>query len=86
MNTFYFEMTDTFGSDLNYCWLRRFEVKAKNLHGALCKLSKETGFNFRNNGSYYKAKNACIGLYELDFGHAEYLLENSDWLDKAIKL
>lgn len=86
MNTFYFEMTDTFGDDLNYCWLKRFKVKANTLHGALCKLSKEVGFNFKNNGSYYKAKNACVGLYELDFDHAEYVTENTDWLEKAVEL
>ena len=60
MNTFYFEMTDTFGGDLNYCWLKRFKINAKNLKGALIKLSKETGFNFRNNGSYYKAKTLVL--------------------------
>lgn len=86
MNTFYFELTDTFGGDLNYCWLRRFKVNAKTLHGALCKLSKEIGLNFRNKGSYYKAKNACVGLYELDFDHTDYLLDNTDWLEKAIVL
>jgi hypothetical protein len=86
MSKFYFELTDTFGSDLNYCWLKRFEVTANSLHGALCKLSAEIGFNFRFNGSYYKAKNACVGLYELDFDHADFVLNNSDWLDKAIKI
>lgn len=80
MKTFYFEMTDTFGSDLNYCWLRMFEVKAKNLHGALCKLSKEIGLNFRSNGLYYKAKSACVGLYELEYDPSD------DWIEKAIKL
>ena len=86
MNTFYFELTDTFGGDLNYCWLKRFKVNAKTLHGALCKLSKEIGFNFRNNGSYYKAKGACIGLYELDFDLADYVLTYTDWLEKAIEI
>jgi len=86
MNTFYFEMTDTFGGELNYCWLTRFAINAKNLKGALIKLSKETGYNFRNNGLHYKAKHACVAAYELDFCHAEYVLENTDWLDKAIKL
>lgn len=86
MQTFYFEMTDTFGGELNYCWIRRFKISAKNLKGALIKLSRETGFNFRNNGSYYKAKNACIGAYELDFGHAEYVTENTDWSEKAVEL
>lgn len=78
---FYFEMTDTFGGELNYCWLHRFIVEAKSLRGALIKLSKETGYNFRaTNNIYYKAKNACIGLYELDYE------VSSEWIEKAAKL
>lgn len=70
---FYFEMTDTFGGELNYCWVKRFKINAKSLHGALIKVSKETGYNFKNNGLYYKAKNNCVGLYEMqnDFGDIE---------------
>ena len=77
METFYFEVTDTFGHDLNYCWLDRFEIKATSLRGALSKLSKHTGLNFRNNGSYFKAKKACIGAYEVEWGVDE------DWKNRA---
>jgi hypothetical protein len=66
MKTFYFEMTDTFGGELNYSWIKRFEIKASSLHGALIKLSRETGFNFRFNGFNYQARNACVCAYELD--------------------
>ena len=66
MNTFYFEMTDTFGGEPNYCWLKKFEITAKSRHGALMKLSRETGFNFRFDGINYQAKNACVCAYELD--------------------
>ena len=64
--TYYFEVTDTFGGELNYCWLDRFAIEASSLRGALIKLSRHTGLNFRHNGSYYKAKNACIGAYEVE--------------------
>lgn len=77
---FYFEMTDTFGTELNYCWLKRFNVKATSLKSALTKISKETGLNFRNQGNYYKAKNACIGLYLLEFE------VDRNWLDKSLKI
>lgn len=77
MEKFYFEMTDTYAGELNYCWLHRFEVHAKNLKGALIKLSRETGFNFRYNGSYYKARSACIGIYELDYEIEENWLEHA---------
>ena len=73
MNTYYFELTDTFGGELNYCWVKRFKVTSKSIQGAVSKLSKLTGFNFRYNGLYYKAKKACIGLCEIqnDFGDIE---------------
>jgi len=75
--TFYFEMTDTFGGELNYCWLHRFTIKAKNIRGALIKLSHETGYNFRFDGTNYKAKHACIVAYELDYELP------SDWIERS---
>lgn len=63
---FMFEMTDTYGTELNYCWLKKYVIKARSLKGALIKLSIHTGLNFRNNGIYYKAKQACIGAYEFE--------------------
>ncbi len=80
MNNFYFEMTDTFGGELNYCWIHRFNIKAKSLRGALQKLSNETGFNFRNNGFIYKAKKACIAAYEIECPR------DQDWIEKAREL
>lgn len=78
-DTFYFEMTDTFGGELNYCWLYRFSIEAKNLRGALIKLSRKTGYNFRHNGLIYKAKNACIAAYELEY------IPDSFWFDASEK-
>ena len=70
MTTFFFEMTDTFGGEPNYCWIKRFEIHAKSLHGALMKLSRETGFNFRFDGINYRAKKACVCAYEVSFEQA----------------
>lgn len=72
-NIFYFELTDTFGSELNYCHVTRFKVYASTIRGAVGKVSKETGYNFKFNGSYYKAKKACIGLIE--FGEYDSIEE-----------
>ena len=77
MNTYYFELTDTFGGELNYCHLYRFAINAKSIRGALIKLSKHTGLHFRKNGLYYKAKKACLAAYEI-----EYEID-SCWLDEA---
>ena len=30
-----YEMTDTFGGEANYCWVRRGTVKAKSFRGAI---------------------------------------------------
>jgi hypothetical protein len=64
---FFFHVTDTFGNELNYCWLHRYKIKSKSIKGALIKLSKYTGLNFKNNGVYYKAKHACIAAYLVDY-------------------
>lgn len=83
MSKFYFEMTDTFGGELNYCWLHRFTVNANTKLGAIRKISKETGFNFRlSNYGYHKAKNACVGLYEI----GEFESPDNDWIEKSEKL
>lgn len=91
MNKFYFEMTDTFSGELNYCWIERFEVEAKSLRGALQKLSRVTGYNFRSTGmigdfeKLFKARKACVALYEIsehNFDGAVF----KDWLLRAKKL
>lgn len=81
-NLYYFEMTDLFGGELNYCWLHRFIIESISTRGAISKLSKEVGFNFKNTGLYYKAKDAHVAAYELDIGQEV----TQDWTDKAKKL
>lgn len=83
METFYFEMTDTFGGELNYCWLDRYTIEAKNIRGALIKLSKDTGLNFRHDGAVYRAKRACIAVYEVNDGMEA---PDTDWVNKSKKL
>ncbi len=65
MQYFYFEITDTFAGEANYCWVKRYAVNANKLHGALCKLSKELGLNFRFNGERYNVKNANICAFDI---------------------
>ena len=77
---FYFEMTDTFCGELNYCWLHRFAIEAKSLHGALMKLSRETGFNFKFDGMVYRAKRACVAAYVLDHE------VDKEWEEKSVHL
>lgn len=76
---FYFEMTDTFGGETNYSWLHRFIVPAKSPLGAIQKISRETGFRYRFDGTFYRAKGACIVAYEC----FEYDTPPNQWLDDA---
>ena len=60
---FYFHLTDTYGGETNYCWIKRYFVDANSLHGALCIISRETGYNFSLYcNEIYHAKGACIAL------------------------
>jgi hypothetical protein len=42
-HTFKIEITDTFGGDANYSWVRRYTYKAKSFLGAIQKLAREHG-------------------------------------------
>lgn len=41
---YYFEVTDTFGGEANYCWVRRYNVSASSMRGAIGMVNKEEGF------------------------------------------
>jgi len=63
--SFFVEITDTFGGESNYSWVNRFIVKASTFRGAISKVSKETGYSFKcvmsaGDMSRYDAKSACI--------------------------
>ena len=45
---FYFvELTDTFGGEANYCWVKRYKVAASSFNGAIRKVSKDSFYRFR---------------------------------------
>lgn len=65
MSTFKIEVTDTYGGEANYCWVRRYKYKAKSMLGAIRMLSREYGGQWRKESDYgdmarYNLKNACI--------------------------
>lgn len=65
--TYTFEVTDTFCGEANYCWKREHHIEAWSLHGALCKLSRIEGLNFRGaGGGRYDARGACICAFLLE--------------------
>jgi hypothetical protein len=64
-NLYFAEITDTYGGESNYTWVRRYLVKAASIRGAVQKLSRETGHSFTkkygdSEGARYDAKGACI--------------------------
>ena len=64
--TYYIEVTDTFGGECNYCWIRRYAVKATSERGAMRVIGNHGGFNLRNDGLKWNFKNACIAAYVVD--------------------
>ena len=65
MATYNIEVTDTFGGDANYCWVRRYAVTAKSMLGAVQKLASIEGSGWKvdyNDGNFarYNLKGACV--------------------------
>ena len=61
------ELTDTFGGEANYCWVRRYNVRATTPRGAISKLSRETGYSFQAEGAgRYNSHGACVCAFVLD--------------------
>jgi hypothetical protein len=62
---YFVEVTDTYGEEANYSWVRRYKVHASSMLGAIRKVSKESGFRFRKDFSAgdfarYNAQGACV--------------------------
>jgi len=63
--SFYVELTDTYGGEANYSWVKRFIVRASTFQGAISKVSKETGYRFKSvmdsgDMKRYDAKGNCV--------------------------
>jgi hypothetical protein len=55
---FMVEVTDTFGGEANYCWIRRYKIKARTERGAMCKVP---GYSWRKEyEGRYNALGACV--------------------------
>lgn len=48
MNTYSVLLTDTFGDEPNYSWVRETRVKAKSFRGAIIKAKRELGVNLKH--------------------------------------
>lgn len=62
------EITDTFGGEANYSWIRRFMVSANSMRGAVQKLARSEGGGWRKNygdsdSARYNLSGACICMF-----------------------
>jgi hypothetical protein len=63
MKTYYIYLTDLFGGNLNYSFVTKFIVTAKSERGAVQKMSRLTGLNFRHyHGDIYHSTSKLTGL------------------------
>ena len=76
---YYVEVTDTYAGEANYCWVKRFKVHASSRLGAIRKVSRETGYRFREVANYgdmvrYDAKGAAVSAFLEGYeAQAEYM-------------
>lgn len=59
------EITDTFGGEANYSWVKRYQYKAKSALGAIQKLAREHGGGWRKewdsgDSARYNLNGACV--------------------------
>ena len=78
--TFFVEMTDTYGGSANYCWVRRYLVKATTMRGAIRIVAKHTGYSGRlkkvadyGDMTRHDAKGACICFFTSYYAEEDYL-------------
>ena len=65
LHTFHIEITDTYGREANYSWVKRTRVKAISERGAIAAYARENGAGWRkswDNGMTvrYDLKGACV--------------------------
>lgn len=82
MKQFYFvEITDTFGGEANYCWVKRYKVKASSFKGAAQKVGLYGGGGWRkvmDSGDFMR--------YDSPSGATCYFLSEFDEEDKHYNL
>lgn len=72
MKIFLMYLTDTYGGELNYSWVTKLQVRATTMRGAVGKVARLTGLNFRHDyNSTYKSKSGATALV-IDGVHNDY--------------
>ncbi len=65
MDTYHIEVTDTYGGEANYCWVRRYKYRAHSVRGAIQMFAREHGAGWRKDWddgmtARYNLQGACI--------------------------
>ena len=68
METWNIKITDTFGGEANYCWVKRYTVQAKSILGAVQKIAREHGAGWKvdySDGDFarYNLTGACVCMF-----------------------
>jgi len=78
----YVEITDTFGGEANYSWIRRYKVKASTARGAALKVNREYGpyrlnLVMRGETTRHDFAGACICMFTEMWDAQRHNLTNS---------
>ena len=52
MQTYFVEITDTFGGEANYSWVTRHKVRASSPRGAMIRVNRDSGLGFRRTADH----------------------------------
>lgn len=66
--TYYFEITDTFSGEANYCWVDRYRIAAHNIEDAISRLNAYTGYDFPEEETYrdrWDSQNSCVCAFNV---------------------
>ena len=89
MKTFYYEITDLFGNELENSFINRYAVQAITAQAALSKLCNCLLIDVKLNEKqgYFKIKSRNLALYQVDmFTRCTALVDNDRWMELAYKI
>lgn len=76
-NVYFVEITDTFGGEANYSWATRHKIHANTMRGAVNKLAKYSGMQWKVNSNYddmmrYDSKSGATCFFICEFDEVEH--------------
>ena len=83
MSKYLIEVTDTFGGDANYSWVRRYVTEARTIRGAITKLAKSQGAGWKvgysdGQSARYNLRGACVCAFVEWIDDSHPLLANAE--------